>query len=362
MKIAFYIIILYAGGGFLYYPSGYSLFSFIFILISCLPFYYSENFSRCQVISIYRKINPIIFWIIFLLGIFNLNLIAKSVDATFVDIFSFSGIRSIAIESTARRYSATTESHSGNPVILALNLWLVFRIGTIDYKIKGIKVLLSFIPIIMYTVLTTEKWLTFLGVVFFLTGLIITYDHKEAIKILKSKIKYIGIILIIIVLSIMMRGFQGGIEKISFRILHYVFPQYNSLGLWFFNEFDSHMYLGKYTFIGPLNFIGLVNRNSGIFDQNLSYYGDSTNIYTAFRYIIEDFSMLGPIFLNSIISFSYILFAFMRSRFTGVIKVFVLFCAFLSLNTTPFVHNTVMLGVFLAIGSEFLAKHHWDYK
>ncbi len=362
MKIAFYVFVAYALGGILYYPSQYSLFSFVFILVSSLPLFFAEKLSKYESYSNYRQVNPIIFYGIIILGIYNLQVIANNVGHSFFDIFSLSGIKSIAVESTTRRYEGNTLAHSGNPIILALSLWLVYRAGTQDSKTKNIYTILAFIPILMYTILTTEKWPSFLAGIFFVTGLVISNDNKMLFDILKGKIKYVFLFMLLMLLALFFRGFEGGVLKAIRLLFHYLFAQYNSFGYWYFKVYDYNLSLGKLTFIGPLDYIGVVSRSAGVFAQSLYYYGEPTNIYTAFRYIVQDFSILAPLIFNSIFAFFYVVFNHAKSRLISLVLVFMLFCAFLSTNTTPFVHNSVMLGIVFVIWSDLICERKWTNK
>ena len=55
-----------------------------------------------------------------------------------------------------------------------------------------------------------------------------------------------------------------------------------------------HLSLGAYTFGGVLETVGLHNRQLGVYANSLTLEGgDQSNIYTAFRGLIEDFSLPG---------------------------------------------------------------------
>ena len=354
MKLAFYIFMFYALCGFIYYPSQYSFFSLILVFFSTLPFLIVGNLTSDKVHTGYNKIKPIIYWSIIILGFVNLGIIANNIGSGFGDIFSLDGIKNIAIQSTIRRYEEDTLANSGNPILLALTLWLIYRIGSLDKKTKWTYKLMSFLPLIMYTMLTTEKWPSFLGVIFYITGIIASNDNKTSLRILRSKIKYGVIILILMILSLSFRGYEGGTVESMEMVLHYLFAQYNALGFWYMNSVNLNLMLGEMTFIGPLSFIGVSHRDAGIFAKSLVLYNKESNIYTAFRYIIQDFSIMGPLILNSLLAMFYI-----GSNYAGkfnisrVIKIFIIFCALLSTNTTPFVHNSVMFGLVLCLISDY---------
>src|SRR5215467_2432922 len=58
---------------------------------------------------------------------------------------------------------------------------------------------------------------------------------------------------------------------------------------------DSLPSLGAYTFAGLLESTGLHSRKLGLYTESIAFKDDESNIYTAFRGLIEDFSLLGAI-------------------------------------------------------------------
>ena len=355
MKLAFYIFMLYALCGVIYYPSQYSLFSFFLIFFSTLPFLIVGTTTSDKLYKNYNNVKPILYWGVIIIGFVNLGIIANNSGAGFMDIFSFDGLKSIALKSTIIRYEEDTSANSGNPILLAFTLWLIYRIGSLEKKTKWTLKVIPFIPLLMYTLLTTEKWPTFLGILFYLTGIIASNNSKTFLNILRSKIKYGVLIILLMILSLSFRGYDGGVEESIGIIFHYLFAQYNSLGVWLLNNiYYSDWFLGKLTFIGPLSFFGIIERDAGVFSESLMIYNKESNIYTAFRYIIQDFSIIGPFIINSLFSIFYLVFINLKKfKISGVIKIFIIFCALLSTNTTPFVHNSVMLGVVLCLISDY---------
>jgi len=114
---------------------------------------------------------------------------------------------------------------------------------------------------------------------------------------------------------------------------------------------------GGLTFIGPLSYVGEVKRNAGVFLENYYVNGKVSNIYTAFRYLIQDFSILGPLYINFFLAALYLGFRNIDCVKTSrAIRIFIVFCAILSTNVTPFVHNSVMFGMILCIGSDTFSR------
>lgn len=357
MKLAFYIFVGYALMGFIYYPSVYSLFSLCLILFYSLPLLIAGNLTKDNIYSKYSKVKPLIYWVIIILGFVNLSIIANSVDSSFLNIFSFDGMQKIAIESTGIRYESDTTANSGSPILLALTLWLIFRVGTTSKLMKGYFQIIAFVPLLLYTLLTTEKYPSFLGIIFFITGIILANEKKEYLKILRSKIKYIIVIVFLMILSLLFRGFNGSIFDVFDLIFNYIFAQYNSLGYWYLEMHNLDLTFGKMTFIGPLNFLDLATRDAGVFKEILVLNGIESNIYTGFRYYIQDFGILAPFFANLIISVFFVK-TFVKKEYTlnNITKGLMIFTAFFSMNTSPFVHNSVVLGMALCLISDFYSK------
>jgi len=62
--------------------------------------------------------------------------------------------------------------------------------------------------------------------------------------------------------------------------------------------------LGTYTFAGPLEMLGLGTRIPGIFDSLIELVaGDTSNVFTAFRPLIEDFTMPGALAVLALLGF-----------------------------------------------------------
>lgn len=358
MLIAFYITLLYAISGFFYFPNWYSFTALVYILISTSPLLIAGFFSNDRNIKEYKPVNRVLFWTILAIGTLNLAIIARNTGFHFADIFSAKQIVAIASRSATIRYEIDTQSHSGNPVLLALSLWLVFRTGTVEKQTRILFKILPFIPILMYTILTTEKWPAFLSIVFYCTGIAAANQHVGALKRYVNQSKYVLAFGGLMLLSLFLRNFSGSVKEAVNVLFHYNLAQYTSLGHWIVHEsFHQGYTFGKYSFIGPLSYFSDVERNAGIYLQSFVVYGKQSNIYTAFRYLIQDFSLLGPLILNALIASLYLVCRYVKyDTVARAIRIFVVFSALLSLNVTPFVHNSVAFGIGLAILSDAFSR------
>ena len=357
MKISFFIIMLYAICGFLYYPSLYSFVALLFIFVSTIPIYIAG--LNEPIIDI-KASKPNIFMFIFVIfiGVVNLGIIANHAGYDFKDIFTIEGIKNIATQSTLIRYIIDPSAHSGNPILLAFSLWLVYQTARVKENVSKFQILLAWLPIIFYTVLTTEKWPTFLSGVFYFAGIFSASSFKESIKIIRQKSIYIVIILILMVVSLVLRGDDESVFTLIHKMLHYVFSSYYGLGYWLVEKYHNiDLTLGILTFSGPLSYIADIKRDAGVYANSYYIYDMVSNIYTAFRYVIEDFSIIGPLVINIFLAILY-KYSIKRNliKLTLSIRILLIFIALLSLNVTPFVHNSVLLAIILSILSTLLPK------
>ena len=98
---------------------------------------------------------------------------------------------------------------------------------------------------------------------------------------------------------------------------------------------------GLYTFAGPLDLIGVKERQLGFYADFITLPTGYTNIYTAFRGLIQDFTIPGSIFICLLIGF-LIQLAYLRCRDGNIIWVlplslfyaFPLFSPFISIFTS----------------------------
>ena len=70
---------------------------------------------------------------------------------------------------------------------------------------------------------------------------------------------------------------------------------------WLQNYKEYSLAFGLYTFAGPIDIIGLNNRQLGFYSEFISLPNGYSNIYTAFRGLIHDFSITGSILICFVI-------------------------------------------------------------
>ena len=352
MRIAFLVFVGYASLGLLYAPGIESLVAWTFITVSCAPLLLAGGDGRASQGVKFGPPNPVLFLGIVALGVLNVTLVAKSVGQPVTDLLSIEGIVRVASLATTRRYEL--QGASGNPILLALSLWLVFRIGAATGGIRKTTQVAALLPLIAYSAISTEKWPLFLTGVFFFAGIFLAFPSKKSIW---TALRYLAVAAPVVVLfsglAMILRGFAGALPSLAGGLLHYILAPYPALGSWLIQASGSACCaLGGLSFIGPLDAFGLVSRGAGVFEKSVLVHGVETNIFTAFRYLAQDFSLVGPFLISIGVAVVHIGLRTMGSTaWSRQLAGFMIFCSLLSVNVTPFVHNSTALGVFLCLGS-----------
>ena len=161
MRVAFYIFVGYACLGFLYVPGIESFTALTFITVSCAPLLLSGSLGDGREGGILKVPSAPVYWSVVALGILNLAVIATRVGQPPSDLLSVQGLVRVAALSTTQRYEL--QGASGNPFLLALSLWLVFRIGATVDRVPKVMQAIGFLPLVFYTLVSTEKWPLFSG-------------------------------------------------------------------------------------------------------------------------------------------------------------------------------------------------------
>ena len=87
------------------------------------------------------------------------------------------------------------------------------------------------------------------------------------------------------------------------RIRAYFFGYLAAFSQWLGGDIGADVNPGLITFAGPFNLIGIMERPLGFYDTINITKDISTNIYTAFRGIVTDFTIPGSIIIAFIIGF-----------------------------------------------------------
>ncbi len=336
---------MYALLGIAYDPSSESIRAAVFITISCSPLLAAGFLPTSS--NNPPKPNKILINTLTLLGFLNLAVVAKSSGQSITDLTNIEGIIKIASSSTHLRY--TEHGSSGNPILTTCTFYSLFLIGRSSSMITIVNRGIGFLPSILYTIITTEKYPLFVGIAFYATGLFVYTPKKAAIRRTLSHATAFIILGTTIGLTALITR-SGTATAGPEKLLHYILAPYPALGSWIDSkEASADPKLGKFTFIGPLDAIGVTKRQSGVFEENVEIHGQDTNIMTAWKYLILDFSLLGPLIASTIAAMAFTISNRLKQKtISETILIGVIFSALLSLNATPFTHNSVALALIIS--------------
>ncbi len=158
------------------------------------------------------------------------------------------------------------------------------------------------------------------------------------------------IILVCIFVSFdMIRGVEyAGSTEAVVRVKSFMFGYLSAFSDWWKNEDQGRLGLGVYTVAGPFDLLKVKQREHGLYAEVISLQGgDYTNIYTAFRGLIQDFSFPGALVM-SFLSGMIAGYAFMRSRSGRTLWIFPLAAYYAFFLWSPMVslfnYNSVLLA------------------
>lgn len=166
---------------------------------------------------------------------------------------------------------------------------------------------LGLLPCILDGLVQGAKMGIITGAIMWLIGYVISSEllsRKMRIKF-KHILFFIGGVLVLIVLLFVTMLFRYGAldantsSIVVGKITSYSLGHLPAFDLWFDSirgRLDSYTF-GARTFNGITNPLGILKRSGGVFESptTISPYGDSTNVYTVYRFFIEDFGVIGSL-------------------------------------------------------------------
>ena len=264
-----------------------------------------------------KNVFRLILFVIFLLALANVYFNVRFLGFGIKDLLSLSKIMSINRKAAELRYAGYEVSNIyisiTLPFVYLLPLFLGFNLA-IKFNIKNLILAgFSFIPALMIVLILNTK-AVFIGVlVFFLASFLVGWlaNKKNHLKI-TLRLLIAGIILIVAFVAIMMISFglrAGSISLNTLVSLKEKFIDYAFAGIPAFDKwlatysFRPNLY-GQYTFISFWNILGVAEKTQGGFQEYVEFGPFVTNIYTAFRGLVEDFGITGTIIIGALMGYA----------------------------------------------------------
>src|SRR6266850_1380359 len=143
------------------------------------------------------------------------------------------------------------------------------------------------------------------------------------------------------------------------------FPYLGVFSSWFQSNALStslHPALGQYTFAGVFEVLHIHTRVAGVYTEQVSIGGSTYNIYTAFRGLIEDFTVPGALLFLALVGFgAELAYRHVQSGdllYVGLLAAF--YAATLwSFVVNIFIYNSIVLAFVVLIGYLAVASRPW---
>jgi oligosaccharide repeat unit polymerase len=191
---------------------------------------------------------------------------------------------------------------------------LLFSLESNSIKVKIIS-LLPIIAAFILGIIEGARSGILLGLIIFfsawLSGQILIEkkfkSNNQYIKVIIGGIVFIvGLILIFTLIQWLRQDMDVIIiDLLINRIKAYFFGYLSAFSLWFIEPVNLSFSGGITTFAGPFNLLGILERPLGFYEPINISTNVSTNIFTAFRGIVMDFSIIGSIFIAFFLGFIF---------------------------------------------------------
>lgn len=256
-----------------------------------------------------------------ILGVGSNIAFLRSSSIAISDVFDIQKLVVVSNQAYFQRYA---EGGAPPPPRLAQALlpfvYLAPAVGGILFELRREKLwkllaLFSFIPAVAVTVLQTTKAAMLFAIVLWLSGYFATRLRNGKLAVFtKGHILTAGVlggVLLIFFFAVgLARLASTDVSLINIVLLKLVTSAFGHmtvfsqwLGEYTHQAFDPS--LGKVTFAGPLEMLGYSQRIPGLFDSIVELVaGETSNIYTAFRPLIQDFSIPGALAILTLLGFA----------------------------------------------------------
>lgn len=271
----------------------------------------SNNYQIVSTVNM-NRVKQVLF-VLLVLSFYNSISSLLAYGLNFSTMFDINQMAVMSNEMSVDRYSGGGEGRGIVTRLIGLNAIVCPLFGGYVYNMLNEKkyfAFLPFFPMILSGLSHGAKMGMITGTFMWLIGFILYVQSYR----LTIKIRFIYILRIVLMivaffcfllLSMMMR--IGTVDAETFTVVTGKFNSYFFGHLpafdWWFNEHaldDRALTFGGKLFYGITNSLGLMERQSGIFTElvKISKGGDYTNVFTIFRFLIEDFGVIfTPLFL-----------------------------------------------------------------
>jgi len=229
------------------------------------------------------------------------------------------------------------------------------------------KKMICYMPIILAILIGmvyTTRASILLSIILFISGLFSSYiilkKDDNSFLSFRSLFNFSSLLIFLLFSWTFLQWLRGGgdSEFIFYPIINSiksaVLGSTTAFTTWLQNYKQHSLAFGLYTFAGPVDIIGLNDRQLGFYSEFISLPNGYSNIYTAFRGLIHDFSITGSILICFVIGI-FAQLSFRRCRDGNVIWLiplslffaFTLFSPFISIFSSNSVTMAWIISFFI---------------
>jgi oligosaccharide repeat unit polymerase len=319
--------------------------------------------------QISRRVYYMYYTLLILAMIYPL-LYAIRMEFSFSSLFLLDDLLETSNRISRARYSSDTALFSKFEQIPLIFVYLVPAYGgylsIVLSKKEKKHCYLSLLPPLITSIVANAKLGFILGSFLFFSGICVaqTYYNKQVHvqikKILLGVIVLIGFFSILFFLMLLRTGeiTTDTILLASTKFVNYFGGHLPLCDIWLTKNIDYNNYsYGIKTFFGISNFIGIADREQGVFIDSITYGHLNSinlegNVYTIIRFFIEDFGFLGSLIAVAI---SGLICGYYYSKtkqkigghFSQSILLMIYFFVFFSFLSSPFAYTSLIVAFIL---------------
>jgi hypothetical protein len=235
---------------------------------------------------------------------------------------------------------------------------------------KKVVVLLPVLVMLLISILNTTRAVFIIALTIWISTYfaVIVYRNNGRVKSLRKVVVILSLgVLSLLAFLVFAQILRGGSLNVDLRpfinhVAPYIFGHYDAFSIWWHNYDFSGVSYGKFTFSGLFDLI-FHNREQGIYSDfvqlNRLSASNSSNIYTAFRGLIQDYTFPGML-LISFLSGVVVSFVYNRTKHGSIYSLLLLvvfYCFVLySFLISFFIYNVTFFVWFLIFAHLLVLK------
>ena len=335
---------------------------YILILSFQLGLYINKSETNKRVTFLLS--NKVYFFIGILL-FFNIVAMIVNHKGNILGALSVSRIFEIANQNAIDRYSGALQLGFLYKISTIFSFSLAFIFGAVLATKSEFKTKLLFTIYILLLLLDSVMMAARAGLLLQLAAVsssyfLIKYMTEEQgyfrVNATKLKTAILGLV-ILFLFFVVIQVFRGGKEEfdilaISSHVLTWFIGYIPAFDVWISDNYAFELTLGGRTFAGLADLFNILTRSGGVYEAVNIGEGRVSNVYTVFRGLIEDFSIMGASLilltlgllfvtcLNRVLNSSQITLPFL---FLNMVVYFF----FWSFVINPFIYNSILLAFFI---------------